>query len=139
VKRASRVLGVERRPLRWFAELTTLLAMTAIGCMSLEEMAPSVDDRLISQGRQQNVDSQALTRGREIYLNRCISCHNIEPVGRYTREQWEIIIPDMAGESNLDDQQEHDLLSYIVTAKAFTDEIRASPHPTPASKIPQSP
>lgn len=139
MKKASRTLGVENEPLRWFASLATLLTLTTIGCMSLEEMAPSVDDRLVRLGERQMLDTQTLIRGREIYLNRCISCHNIEPVGRYTREQWEFIIPDMARESNLDDQQEHDLLSYILIAKAFTDEIAASPPPPSASEIPQSP
>ena len=102
-------------------------------------MDPPVDEGLLSLGKHLAVDPQALIRGREVYLNRCISCHNIEPVARYTQDEWKRIVPDMARESNLDDLQEKDLLSYILIARSYTDVISADPHPALTSEIPQSP
>jgi hypothetical protein len=97
-----------------------LAVLVLAGCMSLEQMAPPVDGTLAGFCRRGG-DAEALTRGRDIYLSRCIQCHGLEPVARHSFSDWEMVIPEMADEASLNDQQEKDLTGYIFAARRFLE------------------
>lgn len=97
------------------------MAMGVIGCVSLDQMVPPIDQGMIEYGQKQGVSDQSLLTGRLTYLNRCISCHGIEPIDRYSMDQWEVIVPEMSKEAKLNDAQTADLLNYIRTAREFID------------------
>src|SRR5687768_9621980 len=75
------------------------------GCMSLEEMAPPV--AALGGGGGQSPES--LSRGRHTYLTACAKCHTVEPIGRYSLDKWEEILPEMSEESKLTAAEESDL------------------------------
>lgn len=102
------------------------VAIGVVGCMSLDQMVPPVDPVLMEYGQAQGVSDRSLSAGRQIYLERCIGCHGIEPIAKYSVEQWEIIVPEMAVESKLNAAQTDDLLSYIRTARTFIDLSKAT-------------
>ena len=106
---------------RWTAWVVMWMAMGVIGCVSLDQMVPPIDQRIIEYGQKQGVSDQSLLTGRLTYLNRCNSCHGIEPIDRYSVEQWEVIVPEMSKEAKLNDAQMAALLNYIRTARGFID------------------
>ncbi len=114
------VAGCKRRRRRLCIGLSVVWVSVAfVGCLSLERMAPPVDEGLIAVGGQQGFDSQVLVRGRDVYLNQCIACHSVEPIDRYSIEQWRETLPDMAQEAKLDRLQTDDLLAYLMTSHHF--------------------
>lgn len=104
-----------------------LIAMVVglLGCMSLEQMAPPVDQNLVQLSAALDApvraDEATLVRGRHVFINRCISCHSLEPVNRYSAEEWKTILPEMSEEANLTEGQQADLLAYVLTARRFID------------------
>lgn len=54
-----------------------------------------------------------LVKGRTIYVTRCAKCHAVEPVKKYSREQWNTIIPDMAEETKLSPSETAAVAAYI--------------------------
>lgn len=86
------------------------------GCLSLEEMAPPVDQQVL--GAAGGADIAALERGRKIYLGKCIKCHSVEPIGNYSLSQWHEIIPEMSDETNLTPAEQADLRAYVLAAHA---------------------
>lgn len=88
-----------------------------IGCVSLDQMAPPIDQTMADYGQKRGISAGSLSAGRQVYLNRCAGCHSIEPIGRYSLEQWEVIVPEMAPEAKLDSAQTDHLLRYIRTAR----------------------
>jgi len=105
--------------------LVVWTALWVIGCVSLDQRVPPIDQRMIEYGQKHGVSDRSLLTGRQTYLNRCIGCHGVEPVDRYSLEQWEVIVPEMAPEAKLNDAQTVDLLNYIRTARELTDRSKA--------------
>jgi len=79
-------------------------------------MAPLPGDVLDVQtlSPKQLADFEA---GRDIYLRDCSSCHAIEPINRYSLREWSRIIPGMAEESNLTEEETRLLSDYIYTIR----------------------
>ncbi len=99
--------------------IACLLLVTA--CMSLDQMAPPVEPLILTVGGDlSDQEVSALTRGREIYLIKCSTCHRIEPIIRYTVSQWEEILPRMAVDANLSDREQLNLEAYIMAAHTFS-------------------
>ena len=102
-----------QRPTGW---VILFMVMQMSGCLSLEEMAPPVDSTIIALAAESGISPETLVHGRQVYLTRCISCHGVEPVDRYSQDHWQAILPEMADEAKLDAQQQTDLLGYLLTA-----------------------
>lgn len=49
---------------------------------------------------------------------RCTSCHSLEPIVKYTAEEWLDIVDDMADRSGLDEIEEAQVANYLKTARA---------------------
>ncbi len=100
--------------MRYLALLAVMLALPC--CRSIEEMAPPVDDSLISTASSTGVSADRLERGRKIYIRQCINCHTVQPVDGWSIAEWEKILPEMNEESHLSPAQGEDLWAYIRTA-----------------------
>ena len=115
--------GTGRRSIapRRRARATVVLALLGavaivVGCVSTVEMAPPVGPQMLAAAP--GTDVAALQRGRGIYLTACARCHNIEPIGRYSQQQWRALLPEMIAESKLDAQQAADVEAYLLSARA---------------------
>lgn len=96
------------------AVFVTVMLLSLVGCLSLEEMAPSVDQQVLAVAG--GADVASLERGRRIYLGKCIKCHSVVPIGEYSLAEWNEIIPDMSEETNLSADEQVDLRAYILAA-----------------------
>ncbi len=85
--------------------LALAAAAALVSCATLEETAPSV-------GTLPGGES-GLAEGRELYLGKCAKCHAPEPITDYSAVEWDSILPDMAGETNLTARETQALERYI--------------------------
>lgn len=92
------------------------------GCLTLEQMAPPVDHEFQAIALRRGVDSATLELGRRVYLSDCARCHGVEPVARYSVEQWGEILPRMAQESKLDAEHREALEAYVMAARMILEE-----------------
>ena len=110
-----------------------------VGCMTLEQMAPPVDARVVSAAGVYGGHADTMQRGRHVYLTRCADCHSIEPIDRYSLVQWEMILEDMSAEAKLTPDQAGDLEQYVMTIRrmqadgVFATDLATADRPaTPA-------
>ena len=89
------------------------LLLTIIGCATIEQIAPPIDINAVSLGTFDDATLRQAQRGRRIYITNCIKCHSPEPVARYTRVEWDEILPRMAEESKLPPEKIADIAAYI--------------------------
>ena len=99
------------------------------GCMSVEQMAPPVGPRLTEAAGEDGASTEALQRGRQVYLTRCSTCHTIEPIDRYTAARWDQILPRMNKDAKLDAAEAADLRTYIGTAHRAMAQWRSAGKP----------
>ncbi len=79
------------------------LVVLLSGCanLSLDVIAPPVSS------------SPQLERGRLLYVTKCTACHAAEPVRNYSLADWSKIVPDMAKESKLNEQDTAAVGAYV--------------------------
>jgi hypothetical protein len=94
--------------------LTTLFIAGSAGCagIALTDTAPPVNPAITGSSN----DFKFLSSGRQIYLTRCARCHIAQPVRKYSREQWDQLLPEMSGLSKLNTNQTADLRAYVLYA-----------------------
>lgn len=102
-----------------FHQLTLLSLVTVLGsCVSLEELAPSVDETFIQQSGASSSDIPQLKRGRYLYTARCGSCHSLDKVDAFSYSEWLDImdVEEMASKSKFSTEDTNDVLAYIKKA-----------------------
>jgi cytochrome c5 len=93
--------------------LSLLVCLLHAGCMSLEEMAPPVEQAAAYGGE---LSTEMLARGRHLYLTKCTKCHAAEPVRDYTASEWHGLMPEMGEETKLSAADEEAVLQYVLAA-----------------------
>ncbi len=99
----------------WLAPLVGVITISA-GCLSLEQMAPSVGPEFTTASRERSIAMATLEQGRNVYLTDCTRCHSAEPISRYSAPQWGDIVGRMATESKLDESHTAALRAYVLAA-----------------------
>jgi mono/diheme cytochrome c family protein len=77
---------------RWPFCLAASALLIGASCESLSNdyLAPCVP-----------VEDAQLYQGRRLYLTKCVRCHAPEPVLKYSRAQWDEILPEMIADTRL--------------------------------------
>jgi hypothetical protein len=75
--------------------------------MDTTKVAPKVQDLAF----RDNVAH--LEYGRELYVTRCTKCHNALRITRYTKGDWEDILPEMTFKSKFSEEQKQAVTAYI--------------------------
>jgi uncharacterized membrane protein len=94
--------------------LALLSALTLSGCGTLETTAPPVTETL---SRSAGVSSEELKSGRQLLALRCTSCHSLEPVAKYTPDEWRENVRTMAARAGLSAAEERAITAYLVAAR----------------------
>lgn len=84
------------------------------GCMTVEQMAPPVDESYSSLAVRRGLAVDTLEAGRSIYLADCSRCHSVEPIARYSKKRWRRILRRMCKESKLDVAQSEAVTAYVL-------------------------
>ena len=88
----------------------SLVALLFVGCETAN-YAPQ-----ITSGKK-NVDLQKFERGRQLFVHRCIECHTLPPIWKYSREDWPQIVNDMSHRASLKPGDREAVIAYILAAR----------------------
>lgn len=86
------------------ALLSAAALLMGVSCESLSNdyLAPQVPSTEIQ-----------LCQGRRIYLTKCARCHAPEPVLKYTRSEWDRIMPEMIEDTRLSAADADAVIRYV--------------------------
>ena len=98
---------------RWFLAMKTLLLACLIftGCETAN-YAP-----LLTRSSRRDVDLTKLNRGRNLFVHRCIECHTLPPIWKYSPEDWPKIVNDMSHRASLKPAERDAIVAYILAAR----------------------
>lgn len=113
-----------------FHRLTVFFLITILGsCISLEELAPSVDETFMQQSGASSSEFPQLKKGRHLYTARCGSCHSLDKVDAFTYSEWIDImdVEEMASKSKFSAKDTSDVLAYIKKAMVVAQTRSKTP------------
>ena len=92
------------------------LAFVLFSC-ELTNYVPPVTPQMATARSGQQVDLVMLRQGRTLFVHRCIECHTLPPIWKYSREDWPKIVNDMSHRSSLKPGERDAVIAYILAAR----------------------
>lgn len=68
--------------------------------------------------RRQDVDLAKLRQGRTLFVHRCIECHTLPAIWRYSPQDWPGIVNSMSHRASLKPAERDAIIVYILAARA---------------------
>jgi len=62
-------------------------------------------------------DVSTLERGRTLFVHRCIECHTLPTIWKYSREDWPKIVNDMSHRAGLRSADREAVIDYILAVR----------------------
>ena len=102
------------------APLLMVMASLFIGACATADFAPppAVSPSLIASARLDRLSAQELSMGREVFVSRCLECHTLPSVGKYSRKEWPQLVARMAARANLSASDQRTVTGYLRAASA---------------------
>jgi hypothetical protein len=91
-----------------------LILVAFSSCETVSSSAPTVTSIMVSR----DADAQFLTEGRNLFVSRCIDCHSLPPIFKYSSERWPGFVEKMSGRAHLQPTQRDAIVAYILAARA---------------------
>jgi hypothetical protein len=91
-----------------------LACLLFVGCETAN-YAPVVTQRIARSS--QDGDLAKLDRGRTLFVHRCIECHTLPPMWKYSLEDWPQIVNDMSHRASLKPAERQAVIAYIVAVR----------------------
>jgi cytochrome c1 len=95
--------------------VSVLITLFIVSCANFAP-PPAVSPALIATARPDHVDAGQLQNGRRLFVSRCLECHTLPPVTRYTREQWPHLVSRMSGRADLSAGEQAAIVAYLRAA-----------------------
>ena len=73
---------------------------------------------LLTRASGHDADLTKLNRGRNLFVHRCIECHTLPPIWKYSREDWPKIVNDMSHRASLKPVERDAVVAYILAVRA---------------------
>ena len=89
-----------------------------VGCETANYIPPVTSQMARAPHQKPATGISTLERGRTLFAHRCIECHTLPPMWKYSREDWPQIVNDMSHRSNLKPQERDAVIAYILAARA---------------------
>ena len=90
------------------------------GCQSnVSSFAPPITASFIRARVDTKGDARTLSKGRKLFLNRCIQCHALPEVARFDAHRLTAIVARMSGRANLSAEQHEAVLQYLLTVRSL--------------------
>ena len=68
--------------------------------------------------RSTSSDAPRLERGRTLFVHRCIECHTLPAIWKYSREDWPEIVNDMSHRASLKPADREAVIAYILAVRS---------------------
>ena len=86
-----------------------LACLAFVGCETAN-YAPLVTTR-------RQAETTKLERGRQLFVRRCIECHTLPAIWKYSRDDWPKIVNDMSHRASLKPEERDAVIAYILAAR----------------------
>jgi hypothetical protein len=106
--------------MRHRARLPVLVLSLFTGACATGDFAPppNVTPSLIASARFDRISTQELSIGREVFVSRCLECHTLPSVAKYSRNEWPRLVARMAARANLTTSDQRVVTGYLRAASA---------------------
>jgi hypothetical protein len=96
--------------------ISVVLACILVGCESANYVPP-VTSQMATARKGQHVDLVVLREGRTLFVRRCIECHTLPLVWRYSTEDWPDIVDSMSHRASLKPAERDAIVAYILAVR----------------------
>jgi len=99
--------------------VATLIALCFFFGCEMSNYAPPVTAQMATTSRGKQVAAlSALDRGRTLFVHRCIECHTLPAMWKYTPQDWKQIVNDMSHRASLKPADRDAVIAYILAARS---------------------
>ena len=104
------------------ARLVLLLSLVVISqfvsCETTNYVPPVTAQMVTASARNQDVNLSTLRQGRTFFVHRCIECHTLPAIWKYSREDWPRMVNDMSHRASLKAAERDAVIAYILAVRA---------------------
>ena len=93
------------------------LACPLASC-ELTNYVPPVTSQITTAREGQHVDLAMLREGRTLFVHRCIECHTLPALWRYSTEDWPEIVNSMSHRASLKPAERKAIVAYILAVRS---------------------
>ncbi len=93
-----------------------VLACLLPGC-GLTNYVPPVNSHMVTARKGEHVDLAMLREGRTLFAHRCIECHTLPVLWRYSTEDWPEIVNTMSHRASLKPAEREAIVAYILAVR----------------------
>jgi hypothetical protein len=94
-----------------------VLACLLVSCESTNYVPP-VTSQMATAKKGQHVDLTMLRQGRTLFVHRCIECHTLPVLWRYSTEDWPRIVDSMSHRASLKPAEREAIVAYILAVRS---------------------
>ncbi len=93
-----------------------VLACVLASCQ-LTNYVPPVTPQMATARKGQSVNLAMLHEGRTLFAHRCIECHTLPVVWRYSSKDWPDIVDSMSQRASLKPAERKAIIAYIIAVR----------------------
>jgi hypothetical protein len=94
-----------------------VLACVLASCQ-LTNYVPPVTPQMATARKGQSVNLAMLHEGRTLFAHRCIECHTLPVVWRYSSKDWPDIVDSMSKRASLKPAEREAIIAYIIAVRS---------------------
>ena len=91
--------------------------ITFVSCETANYIPPVTPQMAASSHSKAGADLATLQRGRTLFARRCIECHTLPPMWKYSREDWPQIVNDMSHRASLKPDEREAIIAYVLAVR----------------------
>ena len=99
-----------------------LSMLVVLGCLLVScestNYVPPVTSQMTTARKGQHVDLATLREGRTLFVHRCIECHTLPVLWRYSTEDWPGIVDSMSHRASLKPADREAIVAYILAVRS---------------------
>jgi hypothetical protein len=93
-----------------------VLACVLASCQ-ITNYVPPVTSQMATARKGQSVNLAMLHEGRTLFAHRCIECHTLPVVWRYSSKDWPDIVNSMSQRASLKPAEREAIIAYIMAVR----------------------
>ncbi len=97
-----------------------VLACLLVSCESTNYVPP-VTSQMATVRKGQHAGLPMLREGRTLFVHRCIECHTLPVLWRYSTEDWPGIVDSMSHRASLKPAEREAIVAYILAVRTLED------------------
>ena len=94
---------------------SAVITLLIVSCANFAP-PPEVSPALIANARPDHVDAEQLQNGHRLFVSRCLECHTLPPVTKYSRDEWPYLVSRMSNRANLSASDQSAIIAYLRAA-----------------------